>query len=81
MISNLIAYHIQKSLNWGLAAALSMLLLIGVLALYWLYDRMVGIDKLKALGEPCTPHRTNVPPRRIAASAPSCWPSWSCRSW
>jgi putative spermidine/putrescine transport system permease protein len=47
MISNLIAYHIQKSLNWGLAAGLSMLLLIGVLALYWLYDRMVGIDKLK----------------------------------
>jgi len=47
MISNLIAYHIQKSLNWGLAAALSMLLLTGVLALYWLYDRMVGIDKLK----------------------------------
>jgi putative spermidine/putrescine transport system permease protein len=47
MISNLIAYHIQKSLNWGLAAALSMLLLSGVLALYWLYDRMVGIDKLK----------------------------------
>jgi len=47
MISNLIAYHIQKSLNWGLAAALSMLLLVGILALYWLYDRMVGIDKLK----------------------------------
>jgi putative spermidine/putrescine transport system permease protein len=47
MISNLIAYHIQKSLNWGLAAALSMLLLTGILALYWLYDRMVGIDKLK----------------------------------
>jgi putative spermidine/putrescine transport system permease protein len=47
MISNLIAYHIQKSLNWGLAAALSMLLLAGILALYWLYDRMVGIDKLK----------------------------------
>ena len=47
LISNLIAYHIQKSLNWGLAAALSTLLLIGVLALYWLYDRIVGIDNLK----------------------------------
>ena len=47
LISNLIAYHIQKSLNWGLAAALSTLLLIGILALYWLYDRIVGIDNLK----------------------------------
>jgi putative spermidine/putrescine transport system permease protein len=47
LISNLIAYHIQKSLNWGLAAALSTLLLAGILLLYWLYDRIVGIDKLK----------------------------------
>jgi putative spermidine/putrescine transport system permease protein len=47
LISNLIAYHIQKSLNWGLAAALSTLLLLAVLALYWLYDRIVGIDNLK----------------------------------
>jgi putative spermidine/putrescine transport system permease protein len=47
LISNLIAYHIQKSLNWGLAAALSTLLLICVLSLYWLYDRIIGVDNLK----------------------------------
>lgn len=47
LISNLIAYHIQKSLNWGLAAALSALLLLGVLCLYWVYDRVVGIDRLR----------------------------------
>jgi putative spermidine/putrescine transport system permease protein len=47
LISNLIAYHMQKSLNWGLAAALSTLLLTGVIVLYWLYDRVVGLDKMK----------------------------------
>ena len=47
LISNMIAYHMQKSLNWGLAAALGALLLGGILALYWLYNRLVGIDKMK----------------------------------
>lgn len=47
MISNLIAFHMQKSLNWSLAAALAALLLGGVLLLYWLYDRLIGIDNLK----------------------------------
>ncbi len=47
LISNLIADHMYKTLNWSLAAALSALLLFAVLALYWLYDRLVGIDNLK----------------------------------
>ncbi len=47
LISNLIAFHMQKSLNWSLAAALASLLLFGVLLLYWLYDRLIGIDNLK----------------------------------
>jgi putative spermidine/putrescine transport system permease protein len=47
MISNFIAFHMQKSLNWGLAAALGALLLFGVLGLYWLYGRIVGVDKMK----------------------------------
>jgi len=46
-ISNRIAYHISSSLNWGLAAALGTLLLVLVLALYWTYDRIVGIDNVK----------------------------------
>jgi putative spermidine/putrescine transport system permease protein len=37
----------QKSLNWGMAAALGTILLAGVLAMYWLYDRLVGIDNMK----------------------------------
>jgi len=46
-ISNRIAFHISDSLNWGLAAALGSILLILVLILYWLYDRIVGIDNVK----------------------------------
>ena len=47
LISNMIAYHMQKSLNWSLAAALGGLLLGGVLVLYWAYDRIIGIDNMK----------------------------------
>ena len=47
MISNQIAFHMRNSLNWGLAAALGTIMLCGVLILYWLYDRIVGIDNMK----------------------------------
>jgi putative spermidine/putrescine transport system permease protein len=47
LISNLIAFHVNKSSNWSLAAALASLLLASILLLYWLYDKLVGIDKLK----------------------------------
>lgn len=47
LISNMIAYHIESSLNWGLAAALSVIVLISVFALYVVYDRVIGIDRMK----------------------------------
>ena len=47
LISNMIAYHMQKSLNWSLAAALGGILLAGVLVLYWAYDKVIGIDNMK----------------------------------
>lgn len=47
LISSFIAFHMQSSLNWGLAAALGTILLVGVLALYLLYSRLVGIGNLK----------------------------------
>ncbi|AOZ70087.1 ABC transporter permease [Rhodobacter xanthinilyticus] len=47
MISNMIAFHMQKSLNWSLAAALAAMLLAIVLIFFWIYDRLVGIDKMK----------------------------------
>lgn len=47
LISNIIAFHMQKSLNWSLAAALGGILLVGVLVLYWLYNKLIGVDNLK----------------------------------
>lgn len=47
MISNIIAFHMQQSNNWELAAALGSLLLVLILILYWLFDRFVGTDNLK----------------------------------
>ena len=46
LISNMVAYHMQTSLNWGLAAALGALMLAGVLILYLLYDRLVGVERM-----------------------------------
>ncbi|MHC6526841.1 ABC transporter permease [Vibrio proteolyticus] len=50
MISNMIAYHMQTSLNWGMAAALGGLLLLVVLLLFYLFNRLVGINNLKVGG-------------------------------
>ena len=43
----MVAYHMQRSLNWGLAAAMGTILLFVILLLYWVYDRIVGIDNMK----------------------------------
>lgn len=47
MISNFIDFHMRKTLNWSLAAAMGGVLLVLVLFLYWIYDRVVGIDNMK----------------------------------
>ncbi|MBT6504668.1 MAG: ABC transporter permease [Deltaproteobacteria bacterium] len=47
MISNIIAFHMQQSNNWGLAATLGTLLLVLILTLYWVYDRFVGASNIK----------------------------------
>lgn len=46
LISNIISFHMSKS-NWSMAAALAAMLLAAILVLYWLYDRLIGIDRLK----------------------------------
>ena len=46
LISGMIAYHVQTSLNWGLAAALSSILLLAVIGLYLLYSRVLGIERM-----------------------------------
>ncbi len=47
LISNFITYHVQTSLNWGLASALGAILLAMVLLIYWCYHKLVGIDKMR----------------------------------
>ena len=46
-ISNFIALHISETLNWGLAAALGVILLAVVLVLYFLYDKIVGASNIR----------------------------------
>jgi putative spermidine/putrescine transport system permease protein len=48
MISYFIAFNVNQTVNWGLAAALSVLLLALVLALYPLYGRFAGIKQVTA---------------------------------
>lgn len=47
LISNFIALHMSKTLNWGLAAAMGTILLSLILVIYWLYNRLVGIENMK----------------------------------
>ena len=47
LISNMIAFHMQTSLNWGLAGALGGVLLLVVGVLYVIYDRLVGAMSLR----------------------------------
>ena len=47
LISSMIAYHMEQSLNWGLAAALGAILLLLVVLLYLIYNRLVGVDRMR----------------------------------
>ena len=47
MISYFIAFYASRTVNWGMAAALSIMLLAATLALYKVYDRFVGLDKIR----------------------------------
>ncbi|MBU3737867.1 MAG: ABC transporter permease [Rhodoferax sp.] len=47
LISHFIADNIGRSLNWGLASALSSILLVAVLVLYWAYDRVAGVSNVR----------------------------------
>ena len=47
LIGHWIAYHLKTTLNWGLCAAIGSILLVIMLVLYWLYNKIVGIDNIK----------------------------------
>jgi putative spermidine/putrescine transport system permease protein len=47
MVSYFVAFYATKSLNWGMAAALSLSLLVATMALYYVYDHLVGLDRIR----------------------------------
>jgi len=47
LISNQIAFHMKSTLDWSFASAMGLMLLSGVLVIYWLYNKIVGIDNIK----------------------------------
>jgi putative spermidine/putrescine transport system permease protein len=47
MVSNYVALAINQEGNWGKASALGAILLLATMILYFVYDRLIGIDKIK----------------------------------
>jgi len=47
MVSYFVALYINREINWGMASALGVILLSATLILFFLYNRLVGIDKMK----------------------------------
>jgi len=47
LIGHFIAFHLKTTLNWGLCSALGAILLAVMLVLYWVYNKVVGIENIK----------------------------------
>jgi putative spermidine/putrescine transport system permease protein len=52
MITQLIIDQVQQTLNWGFAGAISVLLLVVVLAVFWLYDALLGLSTMTGASDP-----------------------------
>ena len=37
----------KETLDWSMASAMGAMLLVSVLVLYWLYNKILGIDNIK----------------------------------
>ena len=47
MVSYFVAHYTNRELNWGMASALGAVLLAATLALFFVYNRLIGIDRMK----------------------------------
>ena len=47
LISNKIVDHMKTTLDWSFATVMGLMLLSGVLVVYWIYNKLVGIDNIK----------------------------------
>ena len=52
MITQLIIDQVLQTLNWGFAGAISVLLLLVVLLVFWLYDAMLGLSTMTGTSDP-----------------------------
>jgi putative spermidine/putrescine transport system permease protein len=48
MLSQMISYHMQKQLDWAMASALSLVLLVSTLIVFFVFQRYYGFDRLFA---------------------------------
>ncbi|MBO9538149.1 ABC transporter permease subunit [Herbaspirillum sp.] len=64
MITQLIIDQVMQALNWGFAGAISVLLLVVVLAVFAVYDRMVGLSTMAGGGAAAKPSGGNALMRR-----------------
>lgn len=51
MITQLIIDQVQEMLNWGFAGAISMMLLVAALIVFYVYDRLLGMSTLAGGGQ------------------------------
>ncbi|SMG53602.1 ABC transporter permease subunit [Paraburkholderia susongensis] len=58
MITQLIIDQVMQALNWGFAGAISVLLLVVVLAVFVVYDRMVGLSTMAGGSAPAGSSRS-----------------------
>jgi len=47
MISYFIAFYASKTINWGMAAAMALILLATTMLLYGVYQRLIGLDRVR----------------------------------
>jgi putative spermidine/putrescine transport system permease protein len=47
MISYFVSLYTNRELNWGMASSLGAILLVATLVLYGVYNRLLGVDKVK----------------------------------
>ncbi|RVC69069.1 ABC transporter permease, partial [Mesorhizobium sp. M2A.F.Ca.ET.046.02.1.1] len=45
--SNFVATYTNEQLNWGMASALGAILLTATLLLYFVFNKLVGVDRVR----------------------------------
>ncbi|MCP1838603.1 putative spermidine/putrescine transport system permease protein [Bradyrhizobium sp. USDA 4524] len=47
MVGSFVAHYANVELNWGMASALGVILLFATLLLYYVFNKLVGVDRIK----------------------------------